>query len=436
VIRGVLETAGTRPARLAGKGYYPGVRTNWAGNVTFAARRVHQPSSLPELQRLVAHSDRIRALGTGHSFSPVADTRGDLVSVAGLPPLIETDSERGTVTVSAGLRYGELAVELNKAGRALANLASLPHISVAGACATGTHGSGDANGGLATAVEAVEMVTADGSLVSVDRAAEPGAVVALGALGIVTRLTLATRPAFEIAQYVYEDVPLGQVRDHFDEIFASAYSVSVFTGWHGPRAGQIWAKRRTDQPMPRWDYGRPADGPRHPVPGMPPANCTEQQGVPGPWHERLPHFRLEFTPSAGDELQSEYLLPRGHAAGLFDALAPIAAELAAVLQVSEIRTVAADGLWLSPACQRGTVAVHFTWINDWPAVAPVLALVEKQLGPLRARPHWGKLFTTAPAVVHGCYERAGDFRDLMRRYDPAGKFRNDLLDRYFPAVGD
>jgi xylitol oxidase len=410
--------------------------TNWAGNVTFTAQHLHRPASVPELQRLVAQSDRVRALGTGHSFSPVADTRGDLVSVAGLPPLMETDRAAGTVTVSAGLRYGELAAELNKTDRALGNLASLPHISVAGACATGTHGSGNANGSLAAAVQAVEMVTADGDLVTVHRAAEPGAVVALGALGIVTRLTLATVPAFDVAQHVYEDVPMAQVRDHFGELFASAYSVSVFTGWRTPGTGRIWFKQRTDEPAPRWAYGRRADGPRHPVPGMPPANCTEQLGIPGPWHERLPHFRLEFTPSAGNELQSEYLLPRSRAAEALDALGSIATELAAVLHISEIRTIAADDLWLSPAYRRDTVAVHFTWINDWPAVEPVLALAEKHLVPLRARPHWGKLFTTGPAVVRGGYERAGDFRDLMRRYDPAGKFRNDLLDRCFPGMAD
>jgi xylitol oxidase len=413
-----------------------GRRTNWGGNVTFAAGRLHRPSSVPELQHIVAHGDRVRALGAGHSFSPVADTQGDLVSVASLPPLIEVDSERGTVTAGAGLRYGELAAGLDKAGRALANLASLPHISLAGACATGTHGSGNANGSLATAVKAMEMVTADGDLVTVDRAAEPGAVVALGALGIVTRLTLATVATFDIAQYVYEDVPLGQVRDHFDEIFASAYSVSVFTGWRSPWTGRIWLKQRTDEPPPRWAYGRLADGPRHPLPSRPPAICTEQLGIPGRWHERLPHFRPEFTPSTGNELQSEYLLPREHAAAGLDALGRIAAELAPVLQISEIRTVAADDLWLSPAYGRDTAGFHFTWINDWPAVEPVLARLEKQLAPLHARPHWGKLFTTGPAVVRGGYERAGDFRDLMRRYDPAGKFRNDLLDRCFPGMAD
>jgi alditol oxidase len=418
-----------------------GKAMNWAGNVTFGAERFHRPASLPELQRLVARSTRVRALGTGHSFNRLADTPGDLVCVAGLPRVIEIDTAGSAVTLSAGLTYSEAAVALQEAGRALPNLASLPHISVAGACATGTHGSGDGNGSLATAVSAVEMVTADGGLVTVSREADPGRfpgiVVALGALGIVTRLTLDTVPAFDIRQYVYDDLPAGQVMEHFDEIVSSAYSVSLFTGWRGPRIRQAWLKRRADAPDsgppgPRWMGGRLADGPRHPVPGMSPAACTEQLGVPGPWHERLPHFRLEFTPSAGDELQSEYLLPRAHAADALAALQPVAGRLAPVVRTSEIRTIAADDLWLSPAYQRDSVAFHFTWIRDWTAVAPAVALVEERLAPLRARPHWGKLFGTSPEAVRGLYPRLDDFRRLMHRHDPAGKFRNDLLDRYFP----
>jgi alditol oxidase len=418
-----------------------GKAANWAGNVTFGAERFHRPASVPQLQRLVARSERVRALGTGHSFNRLADTPGDLVSAAGLPRLIDVDAAGETVTVSAGLTYGEVAVVLHRAGRALPNLASLPHISVAGACATGTHGSGDGSRGLASAVSAVEMVTADGDVATVardtDPARFPGTVVALGALGIVTRLTLDTVPAFGIRQYVYEDLPAGQVLEHFDEIFASAYSVSLFTGWRGPGIRQAWLKRRADAPDagtagPWWMGGRRADGPRHPVPGMSPAACTEQLGVPGPWHERLPHFRPESTPSAGEELQSEYLLPRAHATDALAALLPVAERLAPVVRTSEIRTVAADDLWLSPAYQRDAVGFHFTWVKDWAAVAPALALVEERLAPLRGRPHWGKLFGTSPETVRGLYPRWDDFRRLMHRYDPAGKFRNDLLDRYFP----
>jgi xylitol oxidase len=421
-----------------------GKRANWAGNVTFGAEHFHRPSSVPELQSLVAASQRARALGSGHSFNRIADTPGDLVSVAGLPRVIEIHTANAAVTVSAGLAYGELAMGLNAAGRALRNLGSLPHISVAGACATGTHGSGERNGNLATAVSAVQMVTADGDLVTVGRDAGhgqfPGTVVSLGALGIVTRLTLDTVPAFDVRQYVYEDLPYEQVTGHFDEIVSSAYSVSLFTDWRGSRFRQAWLKRRADAtdswtPEPRWMGGRLADGPRNPLPGLPPTECTEQMGVPGPWHERLPHFRLEFTPSSGDELQSEYLLPRARAIDGLDALLPLAGLMAPVLRICEVRTIAADDAWLSPAYQRDTVAFHFTWIKDWPAVAPVLSQIEERLAPLHARPHWGKLFRTSPQAVRGLYPRLDDFRQLMRRYDPAGKFRNDLLDRYLQPAG-
>jgi xylitol oxidase len=419
-------------------------RTNWAGNVTFRAAGFHRPGSVAELQRLVAGRPRVRALGTGHSFSEIADTPGDLISLAGLPPVIEIDSERHTVTLSASLRYGELAATLDRAGQALRNLGSLPHISVAGSCATGTHGSGDGNGVLATSVTALEMVTADGELVTLSRDTDPGrfpgAVVALGALGIVTRLTLRTVPSFGVRQYVYDDLPREQVTAHLGGILGSAYSVSLFTDWRGPVFRQAWLKRHADAPgaaqaAPGWMGGRLADGPRNPVPGMPAGNCTEQLGVPGPWHQRLPHFRLEFTPSAGDELQSEYLLPRGHAAAALDALGPLAAEMAAVLQIAEIRSVAADDLWLSPCYRRDTVAFHFTWVNDWAAVAPVLARVEQRLAPFAPRPHWGKLFTTSPAEVAARYPRMDDFRGLLRHYDPAGKFGNDLLNRHILAEG-
>jgi alditol oxidase len=412
---------------------------NWAGNVTFSAERFHRPSSLAELQFLVTRARQIRALGSGHSFNRLADTQGDLVTVAGLPRLIEVDTAKSAVTVSAGLTYGEVSAALNQAGRALRNLASLPHLSVGGACATGTHGSGDRNGNLATSVSAVEMVTADGDVVTAGRDTDPGSfpgvVVALGALGIVTRLTLDTVPAFDVRQYVYEDLPYEQVSEHFGQIVSSAYSVSLFTDWRSPRIRQAWLKRRADAadawaPEPRWMGGRLADGPRNPVPGMSPANCTEQLGVPGPWHERLPHFRPAFTPSSGDELQSEYLLPRARAIDALHALQPIAGQIAPVLHISEIRTIAADELWLSPAHQRDTVAFHFTWIKDWTAVGPVLAQVEERLAPLQARPHWGKVFTMSPEAVRGAYPRLDDFRRLMCVYDPAGKFRNDLLDRY------
>ncbi|TCO55235.1 D-arabinono-1,4-lactone oxidase [Actinocrispum wychmicini] len=396
---------------------------NWAGNLTYRATAIHRPTSLGELRTLVASTDRIRALGTRHSFHRVADTTGALVSVDGLPRQIDVDSAASTVRVSAGLRYAEIASHVD--GFALANMASLPHISVAGACATATHGSGVGNGSLATAVSALEMVTATGETVTLSRG-DPdfdGAVVALGALGIVTAVTLDLVPAFEVRQYVYEGLA-------FDEdvlaVLAGAYSVSLFTDWTGPTINQVWVKQRTTDPelaVP----AKPADGPRHPVPGMPAENCTQQLGVPGPWHERMPHFRPEFTPSAGEELQAEFMVARVDAMAALRAVYEIRERICPVLQISEIRTIAADSLWLSPFYQRDAVSIHFTLAADPDAVRPVLSVIERQLAPFAARPHWAKLFTLAPEVVRSRYPRLADFRDLTRRLDPEGKFRNDFV---------
>ncbi|MFC0529151.1 D-arabinono-1,4-lactone oxidase [Phytohabitans kaempferiae] len=409
--------------------------SNWAGNVTFTAGRLHRPSTVAELRSLVAGARRIHALGTGHSFSRVADSPGDLVTVAGLPPVMDIDTTTSTVTVSAGLRYGELAQYLHDQGYALHNLGSLPHLSVAGACATGTHGSGVRNGGLATAVTSLELVTAGGELVTLARGEErfDAAVVGLGAFGVATRLTLELQPTFEVEQYVYDALPFDTLRDHFTEVMAVAYSVSAFTDWTGPTVRSVWVKRRTDEPLPpptEWLGAVRADGPRHPIPGMPVENCTEQLGVPGPWHARLPHFRLEFTPSSGEELQSEYFVAREDAAAALEALDTVRDRIAPVLQICEIRTIAADRQWLSPAYGRDSVAVHFTWVKDAAAVTPVLGAIEERLAPFGARPHWGKVFEVAPEVVAERYPRLRDAAALARRHDPDGVFRNAMLDRY------
>jgi xylitol oxidase len=324
-------------------------------------------------------------------------------------------------------------------GYALHNTASLPHISVAGSVATATHGSGDANQNLAAAVRAMELVTASGEVITVRPGADDfaGAVAGLGSLGIVSALELEIVPSFQVRQWVYEGLPTDAVTGSFDEIFSSAYSVSVFTDWTG-RNNRIWQKVRADAPAaagggaPSWLGARLADGPRNPVPGMAVDNATEQRGRPGPWHERLPHFRLEFTPSAGAELQSEYLVAREVAVPAIEALFALGDRIAPVLQIAEIRTMAADDLWLSMAYGRDTVGFHFTWVQDDAAVAPVLAAIEAALAPFEARPHWGKVFSTPPDVVRGLYPRYDDFVDLLRRYDPAGKFRNEFMDRYFP----
>jgi alditol oxidase len=410
---------------------------NWAKNITFGAQRAHHPASVDELRRVVTDARHIRALGTGHSFNTIADSVDDLVSLAALPRLMTIDADRSTVTVAAGLRYGEVASYLNEHGYALHNLGSLPHISVAGACATGTHGSGVTNGNLATAVRGLEMVTASGDLISLDADSDGflGSVVALGMLGVVTSLTLDIVPTFDVAQYVYEDLPLPQLYEHFDEIVSAAYSVSLFTTWRQSRIEQVWVKQRIDEPAntkPGWMSLRAAEMARHPVPGMDAINATQQLGVPGPWHERLPHFRLGFTPSSGDELQTEYFVARESAAAALDAVDAIRHQFSPLLQVCELRTIAADQLWLSPSYGRDSFAIHFTWIKDIDAVTPALAAIEEQLAPYDARPHWGKVYTTFPETIARLYEQLPAFAALAHGYDPTGKFRNEFVDRYVP----
>ncbi|WP_431967753.1 FAD-binding protein [Actinacidiphila sp. bgisy160] len=414
-------------------------QSNWGGNVAFTARRLHHPESVTELQEIVARSRRVRALGTRHSFSTVADTDGEHVSTSRLPAVVEVDRTARTATVGSGLRFGEIVRAIDEAGLALHNLGSLPHISVAGACATGTHGSGTGRRNLAGAVSALTMVTADGELAEIRRgeADFDGSVVALGALGVVTQLTLDLVPAFAVRQTVYEDMPGEQFRENFDAVMSAGYSVSVFTRWRDRAADQVWLKERVDAegagPAPDTLFGATAaDGPRHPIPGMPGAHCTPQQGLAGPWYERLPHFRLEFTPSSGEEIQSEFFVGRRDAVAAFDALWRVRERFSSEVLIGEIRTVAADSLWLSPAHGRDSVAFHFTWTPDAAAVTRAVQVVEEALRPFSARPHWGKLFTPSPDALRELYPRYDDFRRLAARRDPSGVFRNAFMREHFP----
>ena len=420
-------------------------QTNWAGNTTYSAARWHWPETVEQVQALVRGSRKLRGLGSRHSFNTIADTPEDMVSLERFPEQVVVDRGRQTATVNAGLRYGRLGQLLEREGSALHNMASLPHISIAGACATATHGSGDRNGNLATAVRALELVTADGEEVALSREQDPehfdGAVVGLGALGVVTQLTLDISPSFTMRKEVYENLSLAQLEAHFDEITGSAYSVSLFTDWRDANFNQIWLKRRLasaadGEAAANFEAGVPFFGATaatrrlHPIGALSADSCTEQLGQRGPWHERLPHFRMDFTPSAGEELQAEYFLPRANALAGMHAVFQLQPQLSKLLMISEIRTVAADSLWMSPCYQRDCVALHFTFQRDWPAVRPLLPIIEAKLAPLGARPHWGKLFTLAPAQVQAGYPRLADFHNLLGEYDPGGKFRNAFVDRY------
>jgi alditol oxidase len=403
---------------------------NWAGNVVFGAARIHRPSTRDELRRVVTGAAKVRVLGSGHSFNRIADTPEDLVNLAGLPAEADIDSGASTIRVSGGLRYGDIAELLHRSGYALPNLASLPHISIAGAVATGTHGSGVRNGNLATSVRSVELLTADGDELVLERsdAGFPGVVVSLGALGVVTAITLDLQQTYDVRQHVYEELPF---EAPLAEVLADGYSVSLFTDFVAPRFTQVWRKARGSTTAPELLFGaRAATKKQHPIAGADASACTEQFGVPGPWHERLPHFRLGYTPSSGDELQSEYFVPLTAGADALAALAPLAPRIAPILLVCEIRGIAADGQWLSPCSGRDSIAFHFTWRPLAGQVRAVLPDIEAALDDFDVRPHWGKVFTLPPSTVKAAYPHMEMFRSLAADLDPTGKFRNEFVDTY------
>jgi xylitol oxidase len=425
------ELGGTMAETTAPAG---GPLRNWSGTYSYRAATIHQPRTVAELQSLVARGGSLHALGTRHSFNEVADAT-ELISLAALEGEVGIDEDAATVSLPAGMRYGELAILLQRGGWALANLASLPHISVAGSVATATHGSGNANPSLASAVTGLSLVTGTGDLVHVERGAPDfiGAVVNLGALGVMTDLTLAIEPSFQIRQDVYERLPWEALTEEFEAVMAAGYSVSAVTDFLGDTVDMLWVKTRlTDgEPatMPRELFGAAAATEKlHLIRGTDPTHCTPQLGEPGAWCDRLPHFLLEYTPSSGAEIQSEYLMDRAHAPAAIEALRGLGGLIAPRLHCAEIRTVATDELWLSPAYRRDSFGIHFTWRPEPRAVAEAVGWIEAAIAAFDPRPHWGKVFGDGPDVV-ASYPRLADFRALADRYDPAGVFWNPYLAR-------
>ena len=416
-----------------------GPERNWAGNVTFTPQTVVTPTTVDQLRHDVATAAaagrRVRAAGARHSFSPIGVTDGTLVVMDELSAIVGIDGEAGTVTVEAGVRYADLAPVLHDAGLALHNLASLPHLSVGGAVATSTHGSGVGNQSLAGAVVAIELVTASGDLERIERGTDIGAaaIAGLGAFGVVARVSLRVEPTFDVAQDVSVDLPFDAGVEHLDEIMESAYSVSLFTDWRHGVFGQIWQKRRsdtTDTDISRFGAA-PALVPLHPVVGMAASACTEQGGRPGPWHRRLPHFRPDAVPSVGAELQSEYFVARADGRDALRAVHELRHLLVDLVLVTEVRSVAADDFWLSPAQGRDSTAIHFTWRPDGPRLREVLPALEEALAPFDARPHWAKVTAMSNDDVRPRFPRFADAARLRAERDPGGLFLNDHLARLF-----
>jgi len=408
---------------------------NWAGNLTYSTDNVQYPKSVAEVQQLVKKLPKVKALGTRHCFNTIADSKDNLISTKELNKVVSLDAKAHTVTVEGGIKYGELAPYLHQHGYALHNLASLPHISVAGSVTTATHGSGIKNGNLASAVTGLEIVIADGSIVHLSKASDPeklnAAVVGLGALGVVTKVTLQIEPTYNMRQRVFLKLPMSQLKAHFEDIVSAGYSVSLFTDWQSDSINEVWIKSRMnekDHNQPEFYGAKAATKNLHPIIDHSAESCTDQMGVPGPWYERLPHFKMGFTPSSGKELQSEYFVPLHHAIEAIEAVSRLGKQIGPHLFITEIRTIAADNLWMSPCHNQTSVTIHFTWKQETEAVIKLLPLIEKELAPFNPRPHWGKIFTLSPKVLESRYEKLADFKKLVAEYDPHGKFRNGFLD--------
>lgn len=408
---------------------------NWAGNLTYGTENVHYPATVQEVQELVRKHDRIKALGSRHSFNRIADSSHRLISLEKMNKVVALDKSANTITVEAGAKYGEFAPYLYENGYALPNLASLPHITAVGACATATHGSGIKNSNLSSSVSAIEFVDASGELITLSRQKNPdifaGAVVGLGALGVVTKITLDLLPSFDMSQVVYLDLPISELENNFMELQSKGYSVSLFTDWKNKNINEVWIKSIAGDQVTAADldlYGaKLATENIHPVSTQSAETVTEQRGIPGPWYERMPHFKMGFKPSTGEELQSEYFVRIEHAYDALLAMEAIHDKISPHLFISEIRTIKGDEFWMSPCYQKDSVAIHTTWKQDVDTVMGLIQLVEEQLAPFDPIPHWAKLFTMSPKLLQSRYEKLGDFKQLVAQYDPDGKFRNDFL---------
>jgi alditol oxidase len=408
---------------------------NWAGNLQYGTDNIFYPKTVEEVQGIVRKCSKITALGTRHSFNTIADSNENLISSRDLNKIISLNKTANTITIQGGIKYGELAPYLHENGYALHNLASLPHISVAGSCATATHGSGISNSNLSSAVSGIEFVNAAGGLVTLSRSDGEqfqAAVVGLGALGFVTSLTLDLEPTFNMRQYVYLDLPMAALEKNFDAIASSGYSVSFFTDWKNKNITEVWIKSKVmagdETAPPKELFGaRLATKNMHPVKEQSAVDCTDQLGIPGPWYERMPHFKMGFKPSTGKELQAEYFVPIEHAYEAIMAIEKLHDKMTPHLFVSEIRTVHEDNLWMSPCYRKSCVTLHTTFKQEVDTVMQILPLIEAQLAPFNVRPHWAKLFTLQPTVLQSRIEKLAEFKKLVATHDPNGKFRNAFL---------
>jgi alditol oxidase len=414
--------------------------SNWSKNQSFKFRKIFYPTSTDEIVSIVKSAKKVKVIGTAHSFNTSAaaddgyEEETDLICLSNLCVNPILDEEKKTITVSAGSKFGEIFhwISINAPNFALHNSASLPHISVGGAIATATHGSGVKHGNLSSAVVSLELIKANGEIMNISRETKgsefDGYIVHLGCLGVVTRVTLSLVSAFNIRQDCFVCLDFDIALQNIDEILSSGYSVSLFTTWSNRLFEQVWRKSTPDTVFETETFfgSKKAITKIHPC-DQSPECCTEQLGQVGPSYERLPHFKFEFQPSVGDELQSEFFIARADAAAALEAIMSLSKVISPLLFITEVRSIASDKLWMSTAYDRESVAIHFTWKPLWNEVQKVLPMIEIALEKFSARPHWGKLFSHKAETISLIYPKINDFAALREQLDPEAKFVNKFL---------
>jgi xylitol oxidase len=411
---------------------------NWAKSLTYSTSNVYYPKNVEDVQEIVKKCAKLRIIGSRHSFSKIADSTEALICLDFLNKLVSLDKVNHTVTVEGGMKYGNLCEYLHENGYALNNLASLPHISIAGSIATATHGSGVSNYSLTSSVVSFELVKADGEVIVISRKDGElfkATVVGLGGFGVVTKVTLELEPTYEIQQDVYTKLPMAALEKNFMEIASGAYSVSLFTNWQNKTINEVWFKAKVPKNGPKKYapelYGaKLATKKMHPVETQDAEPCTDQLGIPGPWYDRLPHFRMKFNPSTGKELQTEFFIPIEKAYEAIMAIESLNEKISPYVLITEVRMIKGDTDWMSPTYKRDSIGIHFTWKQEWETVQKLIPQVEAVLEPLDPRPHWAKLFSMSPSKLQSKYEKIDEFRALLKKFDPTGKFRNEFMNTY------
>ena len=435
-----------------------GTWRNWAGNVTATPARWERPASIDEIVRAVttagAEGRCVRAVGSGHSFTPIAVAPGVALDLSGWTGIVAADTRTGLVTVRSGTRLRELNADLHWLGLALANLGDIDVQTVAGALSTGTHGTGAALGGLATQIEALQLVLADGSIVTCSARERPdlfaAARVGLGALGIITEVTLRCVPAFALAAEEgpepVEDVitrfgELAAAHDHFEFYWIPNGRNALVKQNNrlpaGQQAAPLSAARRfyEYEVMENAAFGLLCRAGRRAPRIIPRLNRITSAALSRRSYSDHSH-RVFTTPRRVRFVESEYAIPAATAPEVLDELRREVPKLAdPVMFPVEVRVAAADDIWLSTAQGRPSAYVAIHQYRGLPYEA-YFALFESVVARVGGRPHWGKMHTLDAARLRELYPHFGDFAAIRDEVDPDGRFTNPYLDRVLgPPAG-